>query len=65
MTLKPSTHYVDNVKFYNALKDYRVACAQAQAQGLPPPGVPEYVGECFLAIAKHLSYKPNFMNYVS
>lgn len=63
MTLKNSTHYVDNTKFYAALKDYRAECARAKEAGLPTPGVPEYVGECFLAIAKHLSYKPNFMNY--
>ncbi len=28
------------------------------------PKVPNYVGECFLKIATHLSYKPNFVNYM-
>lgn len=63
MTLKTSTHYVDNTKFYAALREYRAACAAAEQRGEERPGVPEYVGECFLRIAQHLSYKPNFMNY--
>jgi hypothetical protein len=31
-------------------------------EGKPP--IPNYVGECFLKIATHLSYKPNFVNYM-
>lgn len=27
------------------------------------PQIPEYIGECFLKIATHLSFKPNFVNY--
>ena len=26
--------------------------------------IPDYLGECFLKIATHLSYKPNFVNYM-
>ena len=26
------------------------------------PRIPNYLGECFLKIATHLSYKPNFVN---
>jgi len=26
--------------------------------------IPRYIGECFLKIANHLSYKPNFVNYM-
>ena len=28
------------------------------------PRIPDYLGECFLKIATHLSYKPNFVNYM-
>ena len=27
------------------------------------PPVTNYIGECFLKIATHLSYRPNFINY--
>ena len=30
--------------------------------GKPP--IPNYLGDCFLKIATHLSYKPNFVNYM-
>ena len=28
------------------------------------PRIPNYLGECFLKIATHLSYKPNVVNYM-
>jgi len=28
------------------------------------PPIPRYIGECFLKIANHLSFKPNFVNYM-
>jgi DNA-directed RNA polymerase specialized sigma subunit len=28
------------------------------------PQIPNYLGECFLKIATHLSYKTNFINYI-
>ena len=34
-----------------------------QWEGKPP--IPRYIGECFLKIANHLSFKPNFVNYMS
>ena len=30
----------------------------------PRPRIPNYLGDCFLKIATHLSYKPNFVNYM-
>jgi len=33
-----------------------------QWEGKPP--IPNYLGVCFLKIATHLSYKPNFVNYM-
>ena len=60
---KTPAHYVDNKKFYQALIEYKQQCEQAKSQGLPSPRVSEYIGECFLKIATHLSYKANFINY--
>jgi len=60
---KKSEHYVDNVKFLAALVEYRKDVAKAKKLKQEPPRVPEFVGECFLRIAQHLSYKPNFVNY--
>ena len=36
--------------------------SKARWEGKPP--IPNYLGECFLKIATHLSYKPNFVNYM-
>lgn len=61
---KPTpVHYVDNAKFYEALVEYRKQVDHAKANGLEKPRVSEYLGECFLKIATHLSYKANFINY--
>jgi len=66
---KPSTekkapaHYVDNKKFYEALVEHRRGIDEAKVKGVEPPRVSEYIGECFLKIATHLSYKANFINY--
>jgi len=59
---KPA-HYVDNKKFLAALIEYRQQVLDAQAKGLDKPIVSRYLGECFIKIATHLSYKANFINY--
>ena len=56
-------HYVNNADFLKALIDYKTACDVAKAEGKDDPIVPNYIGECFLKIANHLSRKPNFINY--
>lgn len=56
-------HYVDNRAFLKALIQYRRDCWRAKRRGRSNPQIPEYIGECFLRIATHLSYKPNFINY--
>jgi hypothetical protein len=60
---KTSTHYVDNARFLAEIKTYRAACAKAKRAKQPIPDLPEYIGKCFLDIATHLSYKPNFVAY--
>jgi hypothetical protein len=58
-----SNHYVSNLEFYAAMKDYKQACLDAAEQGLPKPQIPKYIGECLYKIANKLSYRPNFINY--
>jgi len=62
-TDKKNAHYVDNKKFLEALIEYRKQIDYAKENGLPKPLVSNYIGECFLKIATHLSYKANFINY--
>ena len=64
MSRKKSEHYVNNKEFLEALIVYRAEVAVAQEKGLPTPRITNYLGECFLKIATHLSYKPNFVNYM-
>ena len=61
---KKKEHYVDNKKFLAALVVYRAECAKATEKGLGKPRVSNYIGDCFLKIATHLSYRPNFINYM-
>ena len=61
---KRSEHYVNNKEFLAALIKYREDKEIALMKGLPKPPIPRYIGECFLKIANHLSFKPNFVNYM-
>ena len=61
---KKKEHYVDNKKFLAELIIYRQQIADAEEAGDPKPRVSNYIGECFLKIATHLSYRPNFINYM-
>lgn len=36
---------------------------EAESCDDPRPPVSDYIGECFMKIAEHLSYRPNFINY--
>ena len=64
MAKKKSEHYVNNKELLAALIDYRAEVAVAKAKDLPKPRISNYLGSCFLKIATHLSYKPNFVNYM-
>ena len=56
-------HYVNNKDFLEAMKLYRKSVNKAKREKLPKPPVTDYIGGCFLKIANHLSYRPNFINY--
>ena len=64
MSRKKSEHYVNNKEFLDALIVYREKVQRAKDAGEPLPRITNYLGECFLKIATHLSYKPNFVNYM-
>ena len=64
MPRKKSEHYVNNKQLLEALIVYREKVAHAKENDLPKPRITNYLGECFLKIATHLSYKPNFVNYM-
>ena len=58
-----SGHYINNKEFFQAMKEWKVVVNEALDSGEPKPPVTDYIGECFLKIAEHLSYRPNFINY--
>ena len=63
MTKKNPKHYVNNADFLAALIDYHDRCKAVKGTDKPEPAIPNYIGECFLKIADHLSRKPNFVSY--
>jgi|TARA_B100000959_G_C14884485_1_gene583980 hypothetical protein len=64
MTIKKKPeHYVNNKEFLAAMVEYRKSVNKSKRTKQIKPRVPDYVGECFLKIANHLSFRPNFINY--
>jgi len=64
MKKKKTEYYVNNKEFLEAITIYRNSVIKAREAEDPRPRVPNYIGSCFLKIATHLSYKPNFVNYM-
>ena len=60
---KVTQHYVDNKKFLAEMTKFRAKVIKANDAGRKRPMVTNYIGECFLKIANHLAYRPNFINY--
>ena len=56
-------HYVNNKEFLQAIIDWKEKVKDAESAGEDIPPVTDYIGECFMKIAQHLSYRPNFINY--
>ena len=63
MVKKKTIHYVDNKKFLEAIIERKQSVREAEELGETKPQVSNYLGECILKIANHLSYRPNFINY--
>lgn len=60
---KKKQPYIDKVKFYEALKEYRRIYDDAVAEGNEPPEMPKYIGECFIAIGRNFAKKPQYFEY--
>ena len=60
---KRPEHYVNNKEFLLAMIAYKKSVNKAKRLKENKPPVPDYIGECFLKIANHLSFRPNFINY--
>lgn len=58
-----SNHYVTNADFLKAINEYKEQVKHAEEHKLPKPKVSNYIGDCLLKIANHLSHKHNFINY--
>ena len=56
-------HYVNNKEFLTSMIGYKKSVNKAKREKKPKPPVTDYIGSCFLKIANHLSYRPNFINY--
>ena len=63
MSKAKKEHYVNNKEFLEAMKAYRKGVNKAIREKKDKPPVTNYIGSCFLKIANHLSYRPNFINY--
>jgi hypothetical protein len=61
---KSKEYYVNNKDFLAAIIAYKDEVELAKKKDLPRPRIPNYIGDCFLKIATHLSFKPNFVNYM-
>lgn len=56
-------HYIDNKAFYAEMVAWKELCKEAEETDEERPPITNYIGECFMNIAEHLSRKANFMNY--
>ena len=63
MAEKKKVHYVDNKAFLAAIVERKELIKEAESVGESKPQISNYLGECILKIANHLSYRPNFINY--
>jgi len=64
MAKAKTEYYVNNREFLEAIVAYKGRVRSAEESKSDRPRVPNYIGSCFLKIATHLSYKPNFVNYM-
>lgn len=78
MPKKNTEHYVNNKQLLEAMIVYRSKVEKSffeKYDRIPTkherrhnwegkPQIPNYIGDCILKIATHLSYKPNFVNYM-
>jgi hypothetical protein len=56
-------HYIDNKEFFKEMCEWKKLVDEANDLGESRPPINSYIGECFMKIAEHLSFKANFINY--
>lgn len=55
--------YINNEHFYECLVGYLDECNEAELKGEQIPRIPEYIGECFILLAKNVGKAPNYSRY--
>lgn len=60
---KENKYYVDNKKFYEAMKEYIEQYREAEKNGTELPRASNYIGNCISLISEKLSLLRNFINY--
>ena len=58
-----ANHYVDNKRFYEAMKVFIADYKQAKKDGVETPVPSNYICECLWLIASNLSNNRNFISY--
>lgn len=64
MAKPKKANYVDNEKFYEAMKERIALVKEANEKGLPTPRVSEYIGECIYKIATNFANLKSFNRYM-
>ena len=57
------SEYLQSMQEMFEAQGWKNLVKEAEEAGEEKPQVSNYIGECILKIANHLSYKPNFINY--
>lgn len=60
---KPTTLYLDNEAFYQALVERKKLRLETEKNGEPPPKITNFIGKCFKQICEGLASKRHFCNY--
>lgn len=63
MKKRSKNNYIDNEKFYIEVVKAKQARAKALELGKQAPILPDYIGECFMLIARNLARMPRFSSY--
>ena len=57
-------HYIDNKRFCKSMEEWKKTLKEYEESGEEKkPPLSDYIAECFIKIAEHLSHRPNFINY--
>lgn len=60
---KNPKHYVNNKEFFKNIVEYKKLLRYAKENGLEPPRIPEYAGECIRLIAVNMAKYYKFSRY--